>query len=734
MSNLALNLKLKADGSGLVGEVKRSKASIKGLNNELNKTATPSQNASRAYKQVAKSADIIDISSKRAAKSSKNMGRYFQNAGYQIQDASVMIAGGSNKLLVVAQQLPQFLGMFGAIGSLAGAAIAITASVGASLLPTLLDSENASEKLADSMERLEDTMERTGNGSLILTERIAKLAKTNAQAAKLQIGIAVMEADAAVKSAGSAINELATDKFESFFGAGMDSAVKALRKVENESDRTGESLSRIVNKSEWASSFSGAGALYGMMSDIQKEFGGTNAQAINLISTLNRVKTDGSVKSFENLQNALTAIYETTGGSKKEALQKFSRDLTTLMNSGKDAAEKTKELQAALSDLNGELKKDKTAKDEEGLVSKRLSASDRYLASLKQNIALFGKTSNAAQARYELEHGNLQGVDDKLAATIIKQASYLDGLKKQADAEKEITKQREEANKKREAEQEKARQTQNASFDRVASSLQTPTQKEDDLHQGNISTLDNQELGLGEYEYAERIRINQLIELEQQRHKDVLTQIDKTAAEKERDQLDQTLSLTGDALGMGISMMKAAGKEESALSKAMFIAQQAVAIPAAITATETGAAQALKTGGPYAAIQSGLIKALGYASVGVIAGQSIAGMAHDGIGRVPAANEGTWLLRKDEMVLNPTQRENFEFLTDNMKKGGGTSSAMPNVVVNLHQAAEGTVVEQRLQDNQLIIEIIQQAKDAAVDEVGNQVESREGRIGRAIAS
>lgn len=36
-----------------------------------------------------------------------------------------------------------------------------------------------------------------------------------------------------------------------------------------------------------------------------------------------------------------------------------------------------------------------------------------------------------------------------------------------------------------------------------------------------------------------------------------------------------------------------------------------------------------------------------------IKGTSYQGQAHDGIGRVPAANEGTWMLRRDEMVLNP---------------------------------------------------------------------------------
>lgn len=47
---------------------------------------------------------------------------------------------------------------------------------------------------------------------------------------------------------------------------------------------------------------------------------------------------------------------------------------------------------------------------------------------------------------------------------------------------------------------------------------------------------------------------------------------------------------------------------------------------------------------------------------------AVLGIAHNGIGRVPASHEGTWMLRKDEMVLNPTQRENFELLVDHIKR------------------------------------------------------------------
>ncbi|EKE79724.1 tape measure protein [Idiomarina xiamenensis] len=67
--------------------------------------------------------------------------------------------------------------------------------------------------------------------------------------------------------------------------------------------------------------------------------------------------------------------------------------------------------------------------------------------------------------------------------------------------------------------------------------------------------------------------------------------------------------------------------------------------------------------------------------------EAFLGIAHNGIGRVPESHEGTWMLRKDEMVLNPTQRENFELLVDHIKQQNGQGAANASV------ASGGVTVE-----------------------------------------
>nr|WP_245398160.1 tape measure protein [Vibrio alginolyticus] len=56
------------------------------------------------------------------------------------------------------------------------------------------------------------------------------------------------------------------------------------------------------------------------------------------------------------------------------------------------------------------------------------------------------------------------------------------------------------------------------------------------------------------------------------------------------------------------------------------------------------------------------------ASVSALAFSGILGQAHDGINSVPRENEGTWLLKANEMVLNPTQADNFRWMVEMMQQ------------------------------------------------------------------
>ncbi|WP_445363916.1 hypothetical protein ACJJIQ_05155 [Microbulbifer sp. ANSA003] len=133
--------------------------------------------------------------------------------------------------------------------------------------------------------------------------------------------------------------------------------------------------------------------------------------------------------------------------------------------------------------------------------------------------------------------------------------------------------------------------------------------------------------------------------------------------------------------------------EQSAIYKAAFLAQKAVAVAQTIMNAESASIASLSmppiglgpvAGAPYAAF----VKGMGYASAGIIAGTAIAGIAHGGLDYVP--KESTYLLDKGERVLSPNQN------TDLTKalRGGGLQG---NITVNLIEDASKAGQVERLQ-------------------------------------
>lgn len=247
-----------------------------------------------------------------------------------------------------------------------------------------------------------------------------------------------------------------------------------------------------------------------------------------------------------------------------------------------------------------------------------------------------------------------------------------------------------------------------------------------------------------ETEVEKRMRINQMIELEQQRHAGEMARINgEMSSEIDAmwsETFDRFAAGIGDAVAtsvleakdfgdlmqnlaksvlktvisglveIGVKRMLLAGIEQStAASTAAANTAAGVASATALTAAYTPAATmaSLATmGGNSAGAISGMTAAASMAK-----GLSITGMAHDGIGRVPAANEGTWMLKRGEMVMNPAQRENFEFLIGAMKQQraqpnggqGGNSSRPVQIVQHVQidarnaEAGVGTEVEEAME-------------------------------------
>jgi hypothetical protein len=98
----------------------------------------------------------VAASTKQAAGTSR-VGQVASAAGFQVQDFAVQVAGGTSALVAMSQQAPQFLGVFGPGGAIAGALIAVGAIAAKVFMGMADDSASAAEKaqlLAEAVEQI----------------------------------------------------------------------------------------------------------------------------------------------------------------------------------------------------------------------------------------------------------------------------------------------------------------------------------------------------------------------------------------------------------------------------------------------------------------------------------------------------------------------------------------------------------------------------------------------------
>lgn len=91
-------------------------------------------------------------------------------AGFQVQDFAVQVQGGTSALTALAQQGSQFLGIFGATGAVAGAALVVGI-----LAVQLLGLGKSGETAADAMKRLGEEMEAAIRQAADLDEFIIRV-------------------------------------------------------------------------------------------------------------------------------------------------------------------------------------------------------------------------------------------------------------------------------------------------------------------------------------------------------------------------------------------------------------------------------------------------------------------------------------------------------------------------------------------------------------------------------
>lgn len=218
-------------------------------------------------------------------------------------------------------------------------------------------------------------------------------------------------------------------------------------------------------------------------------------------------------------------------------------------------------------------------------------------------------------------------------------------------------------------------------------------------------------------------------EINEQTYADRVAEINKTNASQLEDiqagYTSASLAMFSDLAGQSAQLLQGIGQEGSLAYKTLFIASKAAAMAQAVINTELAATKAMAEGGLIMGIPAATaIRAVGYASVALIAGQSLAGMAHDGIDRVPET--GTWLLQKGERVVTASTSAKLDATLERVQQSrqasaGGTVH-IQNSFTGKPDDATLEAIDQR--NRQLVISIRK--------EMAAQVVKPTNEFGRAL--
>ncbi|EJQ6580684.1 tape measure protein [Escherichia coli] len=297
---------------------------------------------------------------------------------------------------------------------------------------------------------------------------------------------------------------------------------------------------------------------------------------------------------------------------------------------------------------------------------------NRLISQQKEQIALSGQNAELAKIKYRISQGDLSAISQIRKETLLRNAAILD----QQSATEKLKALNEELLTPEEALLSKTKERlrllkeaspASAEYREVMKKISRAAVENAPEYSGvspetggaasELFRVADAEKALKKWHKQQLDMQKQLLDeklINEQIYADRVAEINQKNSEKLQDiqngYTTASLSMFSDLTGQSAELLKGLGQEGSAAYKALFVASKAAAVAQAIINTELAATKAMAEGGMILGIPAATaMRAVGYASVALIAGQTLAGMAHDGIDRVPET--GTWLLQKGERVV-----------------------------------------------------------------------------------
>lgn len=433
----------------------------------------------------------------------------------------------------------------------------------------------------------------------------------------------------------------------------------------------------------------------------------------------------------------------------------YGKAAAAALNPFADQAEVAKSLNARLNVINTGLQAEKDAINSEMIATQVMT--DALAQGALNKAEEFRRKNEAGEKNHQDRlkqfkiagdnSGNSSGKEDKAAAKAAKEAAR---LAEQRAKEFERTKQSMESQTetiRREYEERNAIIKENTALNsteqdtllekskkfyeqELADAKATSLAKVEQIRQDLLSEED----ALTEGFERKRKLILENEELTETQRQDLMKALQQRHAEEQQQlylgQVANMASYMQSSLSTITSAIAEAGEESNLIYKALFAAQKAMAIPSMIVSTEEGAAKALALGPVAGPIAASAVRALGYAGVATVAGQSIAGLFDQG-GLIPAGKSGIVGELGPELVNGPaivTSRQQTMAKVNASQGGGGSGGGGFQPTMNFYLNGTG-MGDKQLQA--MLNQAAQQGAAAGYNAVLSDVSNR-GDISKKI--
>ncbi|MCG6228715.1 hypothetical protein [Vibrio furnissii] len=518
------------------------------------------------------------------------MGRGAGQAGIQFQQFIGQIQGGQSAMLALSQQSADLGFVLGA--PLLGAVVGIGASLAGMLLPNLFESKDAMKLLEDATEGVRAAMTLSATGVDGYAQSIQILALASERAARIELSNLIAAQANAIKIASEGIRDAVNDAF----GVGSNVYGSDIKATFGEYSDDFARLAYDIKQS----------AAEVVSTNFSPESLDSLTESLSRAQDAGLSNTESGRALIETVNGLITAYQE--GKMRIEDMKKQLDAATLSFNQNADSAKKYADIVDRLSTRTGTLRSEQL-KLEKAITLKQAAEDGAEQATIDSISTSYDKIIANAQEE-ESERRLAQAKRDKAKAERDSQEAsraFIENFGSEDFSENP--------------------DTEATGFSRTITSTYDEESALERLDRERNLIQMYQELEIGDA----------------QAHADAIKAIDQEIADEKKKALDDQVKEQRNATNAQLNIysqlfsgmqsltsnMLASMDEQSSGYKAMFAVNKAFAVAQAIVSAELAAAQVLAHDagimGMSAAATSNAIRAMGYASAGVIAGTAIAG-------------------------------------------------------------------------------------------------------------